>query len=248
VSACDELRAKAAGVASLPQGDPEREAFLEHARGCPGCMEALREGEKLLAALERSALPPPSARALRRASSPILAELRPARWPVRVSTALAAFAIPLLFSRQRDWEGWAAAALVLGLATVLSATAGALRAGAWVALAASAGFAIAAGGIPGFDGGGEGLAVRIGLDCFALEMLGAAAATAFVLWRQGRIAGSLPATAAAGALAAQAALHLACTAHGQAPHLWVFHVGAVAAAAVAGWALEQRLYPSSARS
>ena len=46
----------------------------------------------------------------------------------------------------------------------------------------------------------------------------------------------------------QAALHLVCSAHGEAPHLWVFHAGGVAAAALAGWALQQRLYASSARS
>jgi hypothetical protein len=221
-----------------------------HAHTCAGCMEALREGEKLFAALGRAELPGPSPQALQRASAPILAELKPLRWPLRAAAALAAFAIPVLFSRHRDWEGWAAALLVLGLSTALSVTAGVLRAGAWVALAASAGFAIAAGGIPGFGGGGEGLAVRIGVDCFGLEMLGAAVAAGAALRWGGRAAGSLPAIAAAGALAAQAALHIACGAHDQAPHLWVFHVGAVAAAALAGWALERRLHVnvSSARS
>jgi len=197
VSVCDDLRANAAGIAALPEGDPDRETFFAHARGCSGCMEALREGEKLVAALASAELPPPSRRALRRASAPILAELTPSRWPLRAAAAVAAFAIPILFSHHRDLEGWAAALLVLTLATALSATAGTLHAGAWVALAASAGLAIGAG---------------------------------------------------AGALAAQAALHLACTAHAQAPHLWVFHVGGVAAAALAGWMLQRRLYLSSVRS
>jgi hypothetical protein len=211
-------------------------------------MAALREGEKLFAALGQVELPAPSKRALRRASRPILGELNPVPWPLRAGAALAAFAIPLLFSRHRDWEGWAAALLVLGLATVLSATAGALPAGAWVALAASAGFAVAAGGVPGFAAAGEGLVSRVGLHCFALELLGGALAAGLVLRRGRGPLASLSASAAAGALAAQAALHLACGAHEQAPHLWVFHVGAVAAAALAGWAVEQRLYVSSARS
>jgi len=247
VSMCDELRANGPGVAALPAGDPERIAYLEHARGCPGCMEAFRQGEKLAGLLARATLPPPSADALARASGPVLSAMRSTSWPLRAAAAIAAFAIPLLFSRHRDWEGWVAAALVLALATALSATAGAIRAGAWIALAASAGFAIAAGGIPGFDGI-EGIALHVGLECSAIEVLGGALTAGLVLWREGRNAGSLPAAAAAGALAAQAALHFVCSAHGEAPHLWVFHTGTVAAAAFAGWAIQSRLQASSLRS
>ena len=248
MSACDELRPNAAGIAALPEGDAEREAWLAHARTCPGCTQALRESEKMLALLRESTLPPPSAGALRRASAPILAELRPVRWPLGAVTALVAFAIPVLFARHRDPEGWAAALLVLLLATALSASAGALRAGAWVALAASAGFAIAAGGIPGFSPAERGLAARVGIDCLGLELLGGAIAAAAVVWRgQGRTI-SLATAAASGALAAQAALHLSCGSHGEAPHLWVFHVGGVAAAALAGWLAQERLYASAARS
>jgi hypothetical protein len=248
VSTCEELRAKATGVASLPEDDPEREEYVRHARTCPGCMAALQEGEKLHIALARAELPRPSRRALDRASTPILAELRPLPWRLRTVAALAAFAVPLLFSLHRDWEGWAAALVVLAAATALSMTAGILRAGAWVALAASAGFAIGAGGIPGFGDAGAGLAVRVGLDCFGLEILGGAIAAGLVLWRRDRVPGSLPAMAAAGALAAQASLHLVCAAHAEAPHLWVFHVGGVAAAAFAGWVVQSRLYASSVRS
>jgi hypothetical protein len=248
VTACDELRANAAGIASLPAGDPEREAFLAHARTCPGCMEAFREGERLAAALGRSELPAPSRAAMQRAAAPIVARLRLSRWPLRAGAALAAFAVPVLFARHRDMEGWAAALLVLALAAALDATAGALRAAAWVALAASAGFAVAAGGVPGFSASERGLAGHIGLHCLGMELLGGAIAAAVVLWRLPRSVSSLAGTAAAGALAAQAALHLTCPAHAQAPHLWVFHVGGVAAAALAGFILERRLYPSSARS
>ena len=248
MSVCDELRPDAAGIASLPPGDPERESYLAHARGCPGCMEAFREGEKLALALGSSALPAPSARALQRASAPVLARLRLLGWPLRGAASLLAFAIPVLFGRQRDWEGWTAALLVVILATVLSASAGALRAGAWVALAASAGFAVAAGGIPGFSAAERGLAGRIGVDCLGLELLGGFLAASLVLWRVRGGAASLATAAAAGALAAQAGLHLTCMAHAEAPHLWVFHVGGVAAAALAGWVAQERLYERSARS
>jgi hypothetical protein len=246
VSTCDELRAKAAGVASLPEDDPERREYVRHARTCPGCSAALEAGERVLAALARAELPPPSRQALERASAPILAELRPVRWRLRTVAALAAFAVPMLFSRHRDWEGWAAALVVLAVATALSVTAGVLRAGAWVALAASAGFAIGAGGIPGFAGVGARLGG--GLDCFALEMLGGAVAAGLLLWQRERVPGSLPAMAAAGALAAQASLHLVCPEHAEAPHLWSFHVAGVAVAAFAGWVVQSRLYPRSVRS
>ena len=248
MNTCDELRPKAAGIAALPQGDPEREAFLAHARSCPGCMEALREGEKLIAALAKAELPQPSSRALRRASAPILAELTPSRWATRALAALLAFAVPLLFSRHREVEGWAAAAVVLALAAALSASAGVLRAGAWVAIAASAGFAVAAGGIPGLPATAGGLAMRIGIDCLALELVGAGLAAALVLWKAGVSGVSFAPTAAAGALAAQAALHIACSAHARAPHLWIFHVGGVVAAALAGWMVQSRVYASSVRN
>ncbi|HZX95906.1 MAG TPA: hypothetical protein VFE90_15395 [Myxococcales bacterium] len=243
---CDELRAKAAGVASLPEGDPERQAFLEHARTCPGCLEALREGETLMAALGRASLPAPSAAALRRASEPVLRELRPVRWRLKALAAIAAAAVPILFARHHDWQGWAAALVVLFAATALSASAGLWKAGAWVALAASAGFAFAAGGVPGIPHAGAGFVPGIGVDCFGLEILGGAVAVMAALRSAGR--GSLATAAAAGALAAQAALHICCSARLQAPHLWLFHVGGVAAAALVGWALEQRLYLSRARS
>jgi hypothetical protein len=249
VSACEELRPKAAGMAALPEGDPEREAFLAHARSCPGCLEAFREGERLMTALATAEQPGPSSRALRRASAPILAELTPPRWGLRALAAVLAFAVPLLFSRHRDLEGWAAAAVVLALATLLSAGAGALRVGAWVAIGASAGFAIAAGGIPGVPDTGGGLATRIGVDCLALELLGGALAAALVVWKAGVSTAAIAPTAAAGALAAQAALHIVCAAHGRAPHLWVFHVGGVVAAALIGFIVQGRLsYASSARN
>jgi hypothetical protein len=245
---CDELREVAAGIATLPEGDPEREAFLSHARTCLPCMEAFTEGERLAAALERSTLPAPSRAALRRAKAPVLARLHAGRWPLRAGAAVLAFAIPLLFARHRDWEGLVAALLVLLLATALGAGAGMLRAGAWVALAASAGFAVAAGGIPGFSPAERGLAGRLGIDCLAIELFGGALASGLVLWLGRATSASLATTAAAGALAAQAALHITCMAHAQAPHLWVFHVGGVALAALAGFLAEERLYPKSARS
>jgi hypothetical protein len=248
MSACDELRPRAAGVASLPESDPERREYLAHAQGCPGCLQALREGEKLMALLGEVEQPAPSAQALQRASAAVLAELRPARpglrdGALRAGAALAGFLVPLLIARHRDTEAWGAALATVVGATALAATAGALRAGALVALAASAGFALAAGGVPGFAPGGDGMAAALGAECLVVELLSAALPLAAAAWmfRRDPRPGSLAQAAAAGALAGQAALHLGCSAHASAPHLWVFHVGGVALAALVGWIVESRL-------
>jgi hypothetical protein len=253
MSACDELRAKAAGVASLPEGDPEREDFLRHGRGCAGCMEALREGEKLMRLIESSPLPAPSPQALQRASAAILSELRAAskgprlatprpKWLLQAAAAIPGFLLPILIARHLDREGWAAALLLLAAAAVLTASAGVLRSGALVVLAASAGFAFAAGGVPGVPLSGAGLHLAE-LDCPFFELLAAALplAAAFVVFRRNPMPGALAQAAAAGALAGQAALHIACPDSHNAVHLWVFHVGGVAAAALIGWLLEGRL-------
>jgi hypothetical protein len=245
LSACDELRPKAAGIATLPERDPEREAYLEHARGCEGCMQALREGDKLMRLLESAPQPPPSPEALQRASAQIRAELRPRSfsWALRIGAVVAGFAVILLIARHREAEGWAAALVVLAGAAALAATAGALRAGALVAVAAAAAFAFAAGGVPGPAG------LVVDLDCFILELVVAALPLAAAAWtfRTDPRPGALAQAAAAGALAGQAALHIACPLSHQAAHLWVFHVGGVALAALAGWLVEGRLNPEPAR-
>ena len=250
MSACDQRRLDAAGTASLPEGDPEREAYLAHARGCPGCLQAFRAGEKLMRMIEASPLPLPSREALERASASIAADLRETKalaqarprwiWP-GAAAAVAAFCVPVLLEHQLQREGLAAAVLVLVAATLLAGTAGALRAGALVTLAASAGFALAAGGVP------VGLLSTPlhlgGIDCAGTELLAAALPLLAAAWMSRRRPqpGALATAAAAGALAGQAALHLACSGNHSAVHLWLFHVGGVAAAALAGWMVQGRL-------
>ena len=251
MSACEELRQNVAGIASLPPGDPEREEYLLHARACDACLRALGEGEKLMRLIEASPVPAPSREALQRASAAIASELRdssrlraPARpkwiWPAAAAAA-AAFCVPLLFAQQLDREGLVAALVVLLAATLLAGTAGSLRAGALVTLAAAAGFALAAGGVPvGL------LTTRFhtgGVDCMLDELVAAALPLAATAWmfRRRPFPGALATAAAAGALAGQAALHIGCSGSHNASHLWVFHVGGVAAAALLGWLVEGRL-------
>ena len=244
MSACDELRPNAAGIASLPAGDPEREKYLLHARGCDGCTSALREGERLMRLIEASPQPAPSQAALQRAAAPILSALRPARprwiW-VAAAAAVPGFLLPLALAGHLDGEGLTAALVALLAAGLLAASAGVLRAGALVVLAASAAFALAAGGVPGLP---FGRALQGGeLSCTLFELIAAAlplAATA-VVFRGDRRPGALATAAAAGALAGQAALHIACSGSHNVVHLWVFHIGGVAAAALLGWVVEGQL-------
>lgn len=232
---CERLRRDAAGLATLPSGDPEREAAYLHARGCAGCAAALREGERLVALLER--LPPepaPSAALLQRAAAPVLSDLAPAAPPALVPlAAFAAAAIATVGARAhsgspRDWI--AGAALVLGAVALAALSArGVLVAVA--AVVASALFAIA--------GGERGpLEPAEGLVCLATELATAAVPllVAVALARRGRVsgAGDLAAVAAAGALAGQAALEVTCGAGHAASHVLAFHVGGVLAAALLG--------------
>jgi hypothetical protein len=66
------------------------------------------------------------------------------------------------------------------------------------------------------------------------------------VFRRAPAPGALAQAAAAGALAGQAALHLACPGRHDVVHLWGFHVAGVAAAALVGFLLEGQL--KSARS
>src|SRR5437867_5523654 len=100
--------------------------------------------------LESVPMTAPSAEALRRASDPILATLSTdwtkkklffssrRAWTLRAGAAAAAFGALLVIARHRDPEAWAPALVVAALAAVLAATAGVLRAGALVAVAAAA--------------------------------------------------------------------------------------------------------------
>jgi hypothetical protein len=250
MSACDERRPKAAGIAALSEGDPEREEFLRHARGCAGCMQALREGEKLLRLIESQPLPPPSQATLQRAAAPILAELRasapgpafPRKWLLQGVATIPGFLLPLLIAKHLELAGWGAALLVLAAAALLAATAGTLRAGVLVVIAVAAGFAFAAGGVPGVPLSGAQISLGE-LECPIFELIAAALplAAASVVWRRNPMPGALAQAAAAGALAGQAALHIACPGRHDVVHLWGFHVAGVLAAAALGWVAEGRL-------
>ena len=75
MSRCEELRANAAGIASLAASATERVQAYAHARPCPDCLTALEEGERLITLLDSTPLEAPSAAALAAARAAVLDEM-----------------------------------------------------------------------------------------------------------------------------------------------------------------------------
>jgi hypothetical protein len=243
---CEHLRRQALALAALAAGEWEREEAWEHARTCAGCAQALREGERMLALVDAELVPsPPSADALLRASRAVQEQMERgaphARSPraARMSASLATISAGVVLAglpahHALDASSVAVAGGAAGMAAAL-AWLGVGRRAAGAALAAclvSIVFSALAAASPG-------LFADAGVHCLALELFAAAWPLAAVA-----VAGGLSspasgwttaALASAGALAAQAALHLDCPVSSAGAHLFVFHLGGVALAALAGW-------------
>jgi hypothetical protein len=239
---CDEVRGQAGALASLPRVDLERQAALEHARSCPECAAALREGERVLALLDAlPPPPPPSPDVLRRASAKIVADLdraaRGSAWSLLAPPAALALGWALLVSLARHLFGeptaWVESVVVLCLAA-----GGLFAARQWGPLAVGAIVALS-GLLAVYAGASNALSPLLGLKCAALELAAAALPFATTLWVWRREGGWAPlaGAAAAGALAGQAALHLTCEARAAMPHLLAFHFGGVLLASVLGGGL-----------
>jgi hypothetical protein len=244
VTACERIRAEAPGLAALGPDDPARVEAWSHASGCPGCARALRDADRLQALLSECEAPPLPAGALERTALAIAAELR--REGRRRAVASAAAAVGSFVAiaglgraRSQAFADRALAATLWAGALVLAAGARRrpLLAAAAAIVAAAAGAALL--GHPG------GLFLSSGLECLATELASAAAVVgaAWLALRGGTTspAGSaMAAVAAAGALAGDAALQLACPARAAMPHLLAFHVGGVILAAAAASLLWRR--------
>ena len=239
MSACDRLRADAAGLAALAADDPERAAAWEHAARCPACAGALREAERLqalVADLAPSPLPPRARSGVPRA---IAAELRrEARW--RMVAAVAAvcvlFTLLVALARHRSPAG-VDAAVAVALALSAAGLAAASRRFPGAAAGGAVLVALAAAGAAGRAGPVE---AALGPECLLTEQ-GCAAAVVAAVWlvlRRGSSALTprvVMAGAAAGALCGAAALQLTCPAHAALPHLLAFHTaGVLVAAGLAG--------------
>jgi hypothetical protein len=245
VSRCAEIETAAPALVVAPAGEPERMAAEAHASTCPRCARSLQEAARLHALLDSDAPPEvPSPEALRRVSAAILADLPEPRasWAPPSLMALAAIAAWGLvvavsshrLSGMRLWIESGAFAALSALAVLLGAAPAGRRRGlvAPAIVAASLGFVALA-------GAGEALLPSLGIRCALLELAGAGlvgvAGVAFARLRRLAPEPALHAAAlAGGALAAQSALHVACSAQAEIPHLLVFHAGAVVLAALLG--------------
>jgi hypothetical protein len=258
---CAVVRGSAAGLASLPEDDEDRQEAYAHARSCRECARALAEGERTLALLDELPAPPaPAPELLRRVAAEIHLELQAARaipagpaprvvrptraWPRRPVALAAALVVVLAFvallvryyHRPIAVSIWLEALVVVGLAAAGAALA-TLSRSAWVPagiLGVSILFALVRGGQGGI--GAE--------DCTVLELI--ASGMAFVplgilvaLRRVRGGASTLAGMSAAGALAGQAALDVLCIGRGWLSHLLVFHTGGVLVALLAGATLAQ---------
>jgi hypothetical protein len=234
---CTEIAADALALVALPPGAPERARAEEHARSCADCARSLAEAREMLAMLDVAAPPSPSPSALARAAAPVLAELdalagaraSAGRLAGAVAAAvLAAWALPLALARGPLGPG---SALSFGLAALAAAASVAtVRWGGRVAAVFPLLSALTALAV------GRGPALDPTFGCPMVEALTAVGAGA-VTWLAARaLARAAPspqvivAAVGGGALAGHAALHLACGAATELPHLLVFHTGPVALA------------------
>jgi hypothetical protein len=201
---CEDVQARAGGVAALKPEDPERLAAFEHARTCPACGRALVEAERALDWVDTFAAPPtPTPDVLERARAPIMVQLA-------ASSSLWGRFVPL-------------GALLLGLAAVLSQPLSPDVSRLSVAEAVL----------------GLALALFLGAQArrrrWVVPVLAVLASVLLALLAGG--AAFLSGLAAAGALAGQAALHLACPGHAMLWHLLEAHTGGVLLASLLGAAV-----------
>jgi hypothetical protein len=235
----DHVTDRAGFLAALSLADPERAKAEAHARDCAPCREALEEGTRLKSLLKRAIgvlEEAPSAR-------PFLVDRAPARlpavarrwsWPIAGAVVLAwLFQITVGGGFRLDHASALASLAVLALAiasvTVLQ---GYERWAVAIVVATSGIFAYASGSVAGFEPG-------VGIRCMFRELWAAALAwdIVLVLGRRSGIvfdSSKMMAVAAAGALAAHAGQHLACSVPHSDLHLLVFHFGGVLLAIVLG--------------
>jgi hypothetical protein len=151
---------QAAGIASLPNDDPERTAAYDHASACPPCRRALHDAERLLSLLDAVPRPEsPSEATMRRTWNAVVAEIdelekrvgkepraMPGRWVAALAVAFSTFLV--LFDAKGGALAWAVgvecllielgtAAVAVGVAARIAATSPDVgRAPSYAALAA----------------------------------------------------------------------------------------------------------------
>ena len=228
----------AAGIASLPEGDPELLEARAHAATCVRCATALREAEEFMSMLDAVPAEMPSPEVLERVKLAVHAEMdRKPRfaWIHPLPAVVVAWAVFILTARNHSQNpnNWLVSVGVLVgslLVTVL-----ALRSGL-AALALTLGATLLLTGTEGVSGG---FYLEHGMKCLITELVGAAipyGALVYMATQRRTFAPPLTfaAVAAAGALAGQAALQVTCPETEHLPHLFATHVAGVVLAAIFG--------------
>lgn len=248
MSLCEEVQAQAAGLAALPDYDPERRAAFDHATKCFPCGRALRESARMMEMLERAVLPPPSPEVLQRAAAPILADFdtsapgvqsvqsAPVRavpgpsWAMVLPAVVAGGAVALWLTGRGAVVPGRSYPLALGLAMVaIVAAALSRQAHARAGAAAIGGMLVVSLATSLLTATGNSL--QAGFACLSMELAVAAipvGATVILARAKGIVGppGYYMMAAAAGALAGQAVLELRCPASSLF-HLLGFHTGGV---------------------
>ena len=250
MSVCEEIQKRATYLAALAGAAPERVEAFAHAQTCLECRKALEEGAQIVSLLDAMPLPAaPSVEVLARASSSILAELAAAaakrqRQPslsslVLGASVLASCLVFVAMSPLSHPELWPMALAGVLLVSLLS---GVLPRQWWaVALlgAGSVGLSALHAEAPWQ---GRGMLCLWTEHSMALVPL----ATSLYLVAKGHLRASsayFAGAAAAGALAGQATMLLACP-NNNLEHLLLAHTGGVLFAAAMG-ALVSKLWTFS---
>jgi predicted anti-sigma-YlaC factor YlaD len=248
MSVCEEIQSRAVYLVALASSEPERLAASAHVQACAACRKALQEGAQLISLLDAIPLPAaPSVEVLARASSTILAELDASAKKSRGSVApwlgASIFISCLGFSLVSPNPGIALWPWALAGVLLLSLLSGLLTRAWW--------------GLGLFIGGSVLLSVShsgpvptqgAGLFCLWIEQSMALLPiiTSLYLVAKGHTPGGgayFAGAAAAGALAGQAAMLLACP-NNNIAHLLLAHTGGVLFAAALG-ALISKLWSRS---
>jgi hypothetical protein len=235
MTSCESIRERAAGLAALPPDHPERAAAWEHARTCAACRRLVHESEKLQVLLADARPAPLPSPVMARVSRLVLdlraGDRRRVVWSTVAACAAALLLVVLGQERSAAARDWILAA------ALCCAAAGLVVLTRRLSLPVAAGAVVAGAVAAGISGQAGPIEAALGMHCVALESAAACAAVGagWLAARRGLSSiglGFIVATAAAGALAGDAALHLTCRARDSLPHLMVFHLGGIILAAM----------------
>jgi hypothetical protein len=239
------LQELAAGLASLPESDPERKEAYRQAENDPELLTALREGERLMALLDMAPpLEAPSQEAMKRTAAAIMTQMdvdekrqKRAGWVSGLLIPVAAMVGPAMVlmmhgGLETGHAHFPMAAGLLALALLLGAAA-TLFSKPLMAVAAVAG----AGFVALSTQGGLG-SLHGGMGCLMMTTISAAAplAMAVILALRGYVKGGsllFGGVATVGGLAGMAALHMHCPGL-TISHLVAYHLGGLLLGGVGG--------------